>query len=536
MTDTAPPESLRTVSQLLERKAAAYGDRTFFKCSQKELSFADIEQKTAKIANRLHEIGISSGDHVCLYLYNSAEYLLMYLAAMRLGAIVVPIDTRFTGDMLLNILNRVKGDAIFLDKHTHSEYEKIRGQQSAAPYEYYIGTPPQKTPYRSFDEFRGNDQRFSKGSPISSTDPGSVTFIQQQQTSQPKGVVLPQFSYINTGWESGQNLFNFTEDDCILTSLPLYSIFTFQLGIMGALITGSTFVLLKQFDPHQFWSKIREHDASVFLYLSRMLSVLYNQQDLEQYEENTVNFAIGHGFGFRNDENLIKNFEQRFDITVLEGYGTTQVGTIATYNRPDQRRIGSVGQVASFADVDIVDENDWSLPENETGEIVVRPTRNNTMMLGYHDNHGQAVRDCRNQWIHTGDIGYKDEDGYLFFVANKENSIYRGQIAGRISTLEIESVINSHGPVRECAVTGVSMQDDTEAVVAVVVPQENKEVTPPEIYRYCKQRLPYIKIPRYIDVRKELPRTPTGKIRTEVLNEISIKEAWDRDQGYEFSR
>jgi len=157
-------------------------------------------------------------------------------------------------------------------------------------------------------------------------------------------------------------------------------------------------------------------------------------------------------------------------------------------------------------------------------------------MLGYHDNHGQAVRDCRNQWIHTGDIGYKDEDGYLFFVANKENSIYRGQIAGRISTLEIESVINSHGPVRECAVTGVSMQDDTEAVVAVVVPQENKEVTPPEIYRYCKQRLPYIKIPRYIDVRKELPRTPTGKIRTEVLNEISIKEAWDRDQGYEFSR
>jgi len=158
------------------------------------------------------------------------------------------------------------------------------------------------------------------------------------------------------------------------------------------------------------------------------------------------------------------------------------------------------------------------------------------MFQGYLDEPERTAEVCRNQWIHSGDIGYKDEDGFLYFIANEDNSIYRGRIAGRVSSLEIEGVIKDEPTVRESAVVGVEDRSGAEEIKAIIVPADAADPSPIDIYRHCKQSLPYLKVPRYIEIREEIPRNPTGKIRRKQLREGGVETAWDREAGYEFSR
>jgi len=258
----------------------------------------------------------------------------------------------------------------------------------------------------------------------------------------------------------------------------------------GLAAADAVFVLEEQFDPSRFWNQIAEHDATVFLYLSRMLSVLQNQDAAADVADTPAELAIGHSFGFATDDEMFRNFEDRFDVTVLEGYGVTPA-TIATYNRPSDRRLGSVGTEASYVELEIVDSDDWPVPTGETGEIVVRPTRPNTMMKQYHENPPATREAFRNQWLHTGGIGYKDEDGYLHFIANRDNSIYRGRVDGRISSLEIESFINAQPGVRQSTVVGVRNERGNEEIKALVVPEDGTDITPIDVCKRCEQQLPY---------------------------------------------
>ncbi len=535
MADRPLPDSIRTVRDALERQAREHGDRTYIEYGDRSLTFAELDRRANTIANALHSRGVEPGETVCLFLYNSMEYVTTYFALAKLGAVVAPIDTRFTGETLSLVLEKSDASTIFVDAETCEEYESVREDVSTLTTEYFVGEQPNDRPYRRFETLLESD-----ASPpdvtVSETDTLSVTFVQRYATERPKGVLLPQYSYANTGWEVCENLFGFDASDRLFTTLPLYSIFTFQLGVMGALLGSARIRLAGPFDPDTFWDQVERYDASIILYLGRLLSVLYNQNSEREHEDNPVDLAIGHGFGFGTGETFIEDFEDRFDITVLEGYGVTQTATIATYNTPDDRRIGSSGRPVSFADVKIVDHNDWPVPTGESGEIVVRPTRPNTMLEGYHDDPAETVELCRNQWIHSGDIGYKDEDGYVHFVANRDNSIYRGRIAGRISSLEIESVIDSQPAVRESAVVGIESEGGSEAIKAVVVPRDGVDLNPVDVCRHCEQQLPYLKVPRYIDVRSELPRNPSGKIRKDELRSTRSQDVWDRESGYELSR
>lgn len=536
MNSETPPESIRSIRDVLETKATEKGEETFLRYGDRRISYGELDRKANAIASSFLSRGIEPGDHVCLFLYNSLEYVYTYFALAKIGAVVIPIDTRFSDETLAYVLSNADANTILLGSKTRKEYEAIRNQISTITTEYFVGNQSADYPYREFQELLNGDSSTPPSCSIEETDTFSITYVQRHAAEQPKGVMLPQYSYVNTGWEASENIFGFSTDDRLFTTLPLYSTFTFQLGIMSSLLAGAEFVLGDPFDPDMFWEQVNSHKATVILYLGRILSVLYNQGSETNNNANPVEMAIGHGFGFWTDETLIKNFEERFDVTVLEGYGVTQSASIATYNSPSDRRIGSSGKPVSYADVAIVDESDRPVPPGESGEIVIRPTRPNTMMQGYYNDPERAMEVCRNQWIHSGDIGYMDEDGYLYFVANEDNSIYRGSIAGRISSLEIESVIDAQTGVWESTVVGIENERVGEEIKAVIVPEDGATITPVDICRRCEKRLPYLKVPRYIEVRDEFPRGPSGNIRKEELQEKDIAEAWDRESGYELSR
>ncbi len=535
MVDRGPLPEVETLAEALTWAAEEFDESPFLRYRDERVTYAELDRRVNVLANGLDRQGIGSDDTVCLCMYNSVEYVTLYFALARLGAVVAPIDTRFTGETLTAALAKSGAETVFIDGETREAYESVRGDLSNIATEYFVGELPEKRPYRSFTSLLDADAK-PVSTPHEQDETVSVTFVQRRATERPKGVRLPQFSYINTGWEVANELFGFDADDRIFTTLPLYSIFTFQLGVVGALFAGAEFVFSDPFDPETYWDQIEECEATVLLYLGRMLSVLHSQHTGPETLDVPVELAIGHGFGFGTDETLIREFEDRFDVTVLEGYGITQTSTIATYNTPDDRRIGSSGRSVSYADVEVVDENDWPVETGESGEIVIRPRRPNTMFQGYLDEPERTVEVCRNQWIHSGDIGYKDEDGYLYFIANEDNSIYRGRIAGRVSSLEIEGVIEDEPSVRESAVVGVEDRRGTEEIKAIVVPVDDAELSPIDVYNHCKQSLPYLKVPRYIEIRGAMPRNPTGKIRRKRLRENGIETAWDREAGYEFSR
>ncbi|CAI50219.1 acyl-CoA synthetase [Natronomonas pharaonis DSM 2160] len=530
-----PRDSVRTVGEALERRADRDGAAPFVQYKDARASYGEVNRMANAIAGRLQANGIGTGDTVCLFLYNSMEYIYLYFALAKLGAVVAPVDTRFTGETLATVLETADAEAVFVDTDTREQYEAVREDVSGLPTEYFVGPQQDGGPYRPFAPLLDGDET-PPDVAVSEADTLSVTFVQRHATEQPKGIELPQYSYLNTGWEASQHLFDFSGKDRIFTTLPLYSIFAFHIGVVGSLVTDAAFAFEDPFDPDVFWSQVDRYDASVVLYLGRMLSVLYNQDDDADGADNAVETAIGHGFGFGTDEALIENFEERFDITVLEGYGVTQTATLATYNTADDRTVGSAGRPVSHAEVAVVDDNDWPVDAGEAGEIVIRPTRPNTMMQGYRGDPEATIEDCRNQWIHTGDIGYMDEDGYLHFVANEDNSIYRGRVAGRISSLEIESVIDAVPGVAESAVVGVEDVTGTEEIKAVVVPDADASLDPVDVYRHCRGSLPYVKVPRYVELRAELPRDPTGKVRKAPLRRTDPAATWDRDSGYEFSR
>lgn len=536
MDGTAPPKTLATVKDAIERKAERNTDDTFLHHRDRTVSYAEVDRRANAIANELRAQGVEPGDHVCLFMYNSPEYIFLFFALAKLGAVAAPIDTRFTGETLAYVLSHTDADTVCIDSRTRREYEEIRSQVPNISTEYFVDATKQEHPYREFDQLLSGDRTTPPDVAVKESDATAVIYVQRNAAEQPKGVVMPHYSYVNTGWEASNNLFEFTDEDRIFTTLPLYSSFTFQIGVMGSLLADAEFILEGQFDPSRFWDQIASYDATVFLYLSRMLSVLHNQDTGPDDHETPAKLAIGHSFGFAADEEMFRTLEDRFDITVLEGYGVTQTATIATYNRPGDRKLGSVGTEASHVELAIVDGDDWPVSPGETGEIVVRSTRPNTMMKEYHKEPAATIDAFRNQWLHTGSIGYRDEDGYLHFVANRDNSIYRGRIDGRISSLEIESVIDAHPGVRTSAVIGVTNKGGSEEIKAVVVPDDDAEITPVDVCRHCEQRLPYLKVPQYIELRDQLPRSPSGKIRKRELQSEGTTDAWDRTSGYDLTR
>lgn len=537
MAQSTPPPSVHTVPDLVGIKAEEHGDKTYLQYKNRELSYESFHRKTDIIANRLLARGVEPGDHVCLFLYNSPEYMLSYIALAKLGAVVVPIDTRFTGETLTYVISKTEAETIFIDTDTRTDYEAVRDDLSTITTEYFAGPDDEGNSYRTFTELLDAEPE-PPDVDVTEDETLAIIFVQPYASDMPKGVMLPHYAFLNAGWEMSQNRYNYSPDDTVFTTLPLHGILPIQAGAMGTLISGAEFVVGDPFDPEFFWEQVATYEATIVLYLGRMLSVIYNEAEGDRYNGNPLDKAIGHGFGFGSvsDDTLIRNFESRFGVTVFEGYGITETAAMGTFNAPEDRKIGTCGQPLTCAEVAIVDDRDRFVEPGESGEIVVRPTRQNTMFQGYYDNLEATVETCRNQWIHTGGIGYIDDDGFLHFVANEINAIYRGQTVGRISALEIESVINSHDGVETSAVVGVENDVGNEEIMAAVVPSEDADLDAVELCQHCELQLPHFKIPRYVEIRDDLPLNPSGKVNKNELRSGRRTSAWDRKSGYDLSR
>lgn len=535
MRQSPDQEGFRTAGELLEEKAEQLGKKPFVHFKDETYSYSDIDRKSSAVADRLRERGIGQGDIIGVYLYNRPEYLFTIFAAAKLGAMFAPIDTRRTGEFLERALTETKSEVIIVDEDTRKEYEKIRDEVPTNIIEIFAGPQDVPSTYEPYSNFLDGNPDSHRGVEVNGSDTFSVNYAQRLTPDQPNGIRLPHYSYVNTGRTVAQQVLDLSGNDCIFTTQPLFGNYAIQVGLFGALVAEAEFAFEKRFDQSQYWQWTRDHQASVMLYVGRTLSVLLNEQS--GGTENPLEYAFGNGFGYDSGTEVLTAFEENFDITVLEMYGTTLTGSLAAANRPHDRKLGTAGRPLDGITVEIVDDNDWIVPEGVHGEILVRSDQPNTMAHGIYGNASLSNRINRNRWIHTGDLGYKDEDGYVVFTSNKAHSIRLGRIGSPISSLEIESVIKSHPAVADSAVVEVVTENGKSDIKAVVVPERESNVGPLDIITHSEQQLSHQKLPRYIEFRDELPRKPTGKIeKKELQDENALTDIWDRERGYEWSR
>lgn len=526
MNDISPPDEYRSVPGLIEDRARELGDSSLLQFRDRTWSYAEINNSANRMANALLDLGVREGDKVSVFMRNSPEYLSLWFAIAKIGAIMVPINVDHKGDTLEYILRDSGAGTIVIDESTRQNYATVRDEFQREFMELTLGET-KGARYRRFDDVFSD---FPDAPPDSTSatpgDPMGIIYT-SGSTGQPKGVVLPHYSYVNTGWEFSKNVLSLDESDRLFTTLPLFHCNAQQTTVMGAIFAKTDFILESGFAPESFWEQIRTHDVTVFNYIGSMIPLLHNMDERPEDHDNPAQYGIGAAAPVE----MIEAFEARFDLTLLEGYGLTETATVATVNYPGSRRIGSIGESLSYMDVDVVDQNDEPLSPGETGEIVVRPTRPNTMMKWYHGRPEETVKAWQNLWYHTGDLGYKDEDGYLYFVDRKEYAIKKQEET--ISSFEIERMINETPDIQEVSVFGVQSKRGSEDIKAVVVPRGNASLTPVDVIKHCENHLPYFKLPRYVELVDELPKTPTERVKKYKLKQKGNSEAWDRENGYE---
>ena len=362
-------------------------------------------------------------------------------------------------------------------------------------------------------------------------DDPAVIMYTSGTTGNPKGVTLTHRNFhfqLNTVVRS---LIPFTSADRVIGVLPMYHVFGLANSLVAAVNSGACIVLVPQYSPASLIASIAENQATIMPAVPSMYQHLLAAARARKTEiPKSLRFCVSGGAALPGA--VLKRFMETFNTRILEGYGLTETTSSVCVNGQDGVfKDGSIGPPAEGVEMRIVDEQGQELPDGETGEIVIRST---TVFAGYWNNE-EATREVLppDGWFRTGDLGYRDEDGFFFITDRKKDIIITGGY--NVSPREIEEVLMEHPQIEDCAVVGMpSRRDSTETITAFVVPREGAELSAREIHAYCEAELAAYKRPREITFMDSLPKTATGKvIRSELRGEIEDRRLVTRDRREE---
>lgn len=502
------------VREFVEGKVAKNPSKTFLYFQDQEITYGDFNSNINGVANGLLQLGVQKGDRVCLMLPNCPEFLYSWFGLHKTGAIMVPINIAFKGQETRYILNHSEANTVIVDPLFLDVIRSIRGECPDLKRVICLGE--QSAPdYLSFSELCQQAASDSPQVAIGDEDIASIIYT-SGTTGPPKGVIHPHLSYVLAG-EAFLKRAPVTAQDRMLICLPLFHINAQFYSTMGCLAAEASLILLDRFSATRFWDQTRYYRATQFNLIAVMAKMLYNQPKTDHDADNPVRVVNSGGM----PKDIIGEFEQRFSVMVIEGYGLTECPLVCQNPFDGLRKAGSIGLPSKhpdpkvkFTEMKIVDEDDQELPAGKIGELVIRSP---VLMKGYFKDPEKTAETMGNGWLHTGDYAYRDEDGYFYFVERKKEIIRRR--GENVSPTEVEDVINQHPKVETSAVINVPAELGEDDIKAYVVIKVGQELAPEEIISWCQEQLAYFKVPRYLEFRKELPKTESEKIAKHVLKQ-----------------
>lgn len=360
--------------------------------------------------------------------------------------------------------------------------------------------PPPRSPNSS------GRRRSAGRSPREGSDTAAIVFT-SGTTGVPKGAELTHIQlYMNA--DIPGRLFDVRADDVVLTILPMFHVFGMSSILNVAARFGCTLSLVPRFDARAALEAIQRDHVTIFEGVPTMFVAVLEHPELDRYDTSSLRVAISGGAAI--PAHVLDAFEQRFGVIILEGYGLTETASTTTFNiSAGERRAYSVGKPIWGTETQIWDERGNRLPpgREHVGELV---TRGFHVMKGYHGQPEATAEAMAGGWLHTGDLGYVDEDGFFFIIDRKKELIIRGGY--NVYPREVEEILYHHPAVAEAAVVGVPDARLGEEVAAYVSLKPGEPATRAELIAYCRDRLAAYKYPRYVEIRDALPKTANGKI------------------------
>ncbi|MFJ8235704.1 AMP-binding protein [Ureibacillus sp. NPDC094379] len=518
-------QGIETFPDVVEFRARKEGNRPFIKFEEDEISYKQLNDQGNRVASFLSSLGLIKGDTCAVMLQNNAEFLYSWVGLSKLGVVEVPINTAYKGDLFAYILNQAKCKAIIISNEWLDRLTFIQNQLETLKYVIVVGDyiQPNPSPFEwlSFQGLLTGAPNFQSTTTIEPQDPAVILFT-SGTTGPSKGVVLSHsanFSVANTACE----LMDYNETDCLFSMFPLFHVNARYTTVLVSLLAGSKVVLHNRFSASRFWDICRTEGVTAFNFMGSMLTILMKQPEREDDVDNPVKKI----YGAPTPPGMYEKFTKRFGLSIAEVYGSTELGTAAA-NSLTNFKVGACGKEVPFYEVEIHDEDNRPVSPGVLGEIVVRPRKSGVMFSEYYGNPESTVKAWKNLWFHTGDVGYMDEDGYLYFADRKKDVVRRK--GENISSYEVENVINRYPKVEECAIIGVPSELSEEEIMAVIVLKENEQLNPIELLNYCENHLAHFAVPRYIRIIKEIPRTPSQRVEKYKLRQEGItSDAWDRE-------
>jgi long-chain acyl-CoA synthetase len=518
MTEAAPnrksgfdPENLR---QLLEQRVSETPNVTFLfsEADGRSFTYREFDRAVNRTANLLAAHDVGKGDVVSLLMANSAEYIIAYFACWKLGALAGPINSLLKAQEISYVIANSEAKALLL----HSEFnETIDGIRVDLPNLRAVIAFDDET--QAAADF--NDTTDDQAVTLNKDDEAIIIYT-SGTTGKPKGCLLTHGNLIANARQISEWL-GFTQNDRLLSVMPLFHMNAVSVTTMSALYAGGSTVVSPKFSVSRFWQIISDYQVTSFGSVATMLSMLlsnYPDGVPAEFKIDQLRFAMCGSAPVPAE--VLKRFEETFHCLVIEGYGLSESTCRSTFNPPDQRRrAGSCGMPIGN-EMKVVDDNDQEVADGQLGEIVLR---GENILRGYFKNPEATATAFRNGWFHTGDVGYRDADGFYYIVDRKSDMIIRG--GENIYPREIDEVLYQHPQVAAAATIGVTDPLYGEEVAAFIVLKDGSAILADELISYCRERLADYKCPKTIRIVTEIPKGPTGKLlKRELVRQYSRPE------------
>jgi len=518
----------RTLGELFQYRVRQSPDAIGFRFEDESFTNADMARLVDRVRASLQRDGISRGDRVAAFTHNSPFMLALFMACAVEGFVFCPVNVQYRKKDLAYTLADLAAAVLFIDPELQATFEGVR-EESAVPIVVFSSADALATAgIQSLGGWLVDQVPKPPSEPIGPGDPLCIIYS-GGTTGLPKGIVIPQFAPVHAGIRYN-SIARFSEHEVYFSVLQMSHAFTPLIALPFCLTYGHTLCFWKWWSASRFIERMRQYRATITdIFIGMIATLLRTPQRADDAQFQHVRVIAGLGGLDAVAMRLRSEFCARFGCMTFDLYGFAESNGLVAFEREsEERRTGSCGTPSRWFDVRVVGPDDAPLPPGVAGEVLVRPRVPNTIGLGYHNKAELTVRTWRNLWIHTGDLAYLDEDGYLFYVGRRNHFLRRrGEM---VAGAEIEGELMGHPGVVEVAVVAAPSDFGEDEIRACVVFKEGA-CHPQMLVDYLRERLAAFKVPRYFDVYDELPRTGAKReIEKFRLQARDLSAAWDSTQ------
>ncbi len=506
-------ESNKNVRHLLEGRVAKTPDKPFLfsEIDGREWTYSQFNKAVNRTANLLGSHNIGKGDVVSLLLPNSAEYVIAYFACWKIGAIAGPVNSLLKPEEIAWVVQNSEAKLMLAGSDWTASILACMNAE-------HENTFPDRVVFDDVSIVIAEHSEQLEPVEISSDDEAIIIYT-SGTTGKPKGCLLTHGNLLSNARQIAEWMV-FGPDDRLLSVMPLFHMNAVSVTTMSALYAGGSTVVSPKFSASRFWEIIEKYQITSFGSVATMLSMLLASRESgvwshEQEKDRLTTLRLAMCGSAPVPAEVLKEFEETFGVLVIEGYGLSESTCRSTFNPPNEdRRPGSCGKPIGN-EMKIFDENDQEVPDDELGEIVLRGPN---IFKGYFKNPEATEKAFTNGWFHTGDIGYRDTDGFFYIADRKSDMIIRG--GENIYPREIDDLLYTHPAVAAAAVLGVADELYGEEVAAFVVLKDGTNATESDLIEFCKKHLADYKCPKTIHFVEDIPKGPTGKLLKRELSRL----------------